>query len=43
MEKRNRALDIAKGIAIILVVMGHAIPDATTKQGDQQRKLGTPA
>ncbi len=33
MEKRNRALDIAKGIAIILVVIGHAIPDATTKQG----------
>ncbi len=34
MEKeRLRSLDIAKGIAIILVVIGHAIPDATTKQG----------
>lgn len=26
-EKCLRALDIAKGIAIILVVIGHAVPD----------------
>lgn len=29
-EKRLRALDIAKGIAIILVVIGHDVLDATT-------------
>ncbi len=40
MEKeRLRSLDIAKGIAIILVVMGHAIPDATTKQGISSESL----
>ncbi len=32
-KERNRALDIAKGIAIILVVIGHAVPDSTTRQG----------
>ncbi len=31
--KRLRSLDIAKGIAIILVVIGHAIPDASARQG----------
>lgn len=30
---RLRMMDIAKGIAIILVVIGHAIPDASTRNG----------
>lgn len=38
-EKRLRALDIAKGIAIILVVIGHAVPDATTHMGIQSEGL----
>lgn len=38
-EKRLRALDIAKGIAIILVVIGHAVPDATTHMGIQSDVL----
>ena len=39
-ENRLRSLDIAKGIAIILVVIGHAIPDATTAQGISSFALG---
>ena len=38
-KKRLRALDIAKGIAIILVVIGHAVPDATTHMGIQSEGL----
>ena len=33
MAHRLRMMDIAKGIAIILVVIGHAIPDASTHNG----------
>lgn len=27
---RSREIDIAKGIGILLVVLGHAVPDANT-------------
>lgn len=29
-KRRYPAIDIAKGIGIILVVVGHAVPDANT-------------
>lgn len=31
--KRMKYLDIAKGIGILLVVIGHCIPDASTPNG----------
>ena len=31
--QRQRYLDVAKGIGIILVVIGHCIPDASTPEG----------
>lgn len=34
-NKRIRSIDIAKGIGILLVVMGHCIPDATSPGGIQ--------
>ena len=38
-RERLRSLDIAKGIAIILVVIGHSIPDAGTKKGISSESL----
>ena len=35
---RSREIDIAKGIGILLVVLGHAVPDANT--GIQKFVLG---
>lgn len=35
---RSREIDIAKGIGILLVVLGHAVPDANT--GNSKYVLG---